>query len=57
LTELRLFAGPLAQRAAANAGLCASYQESAADLGRLRGRRVLSRDMADLLDGLSKVGR
>jgi type I restriction enzyme R subunit len=46
LTKLRLFAELLAQRAAANAGLYASYQESQADLlGRLQSRGVITRDI------------
>jgi type I restriction enzyme R subunit len=57
LTKLRLFAELLAQRAAANAGLYASYQENQADLlGRLQSRGVITRDMADLFHGLRKVG-
>jgi hypothetical protein len=57
LTKLRLFAELLAQRAAANAGLYASYQESQADLlGRLVGRSVITRDIADLFHSLRKAG-
>ena len=57
LTKLRLFAELLAQHAAANAGIYASYQESQADLlGRLQSRNVITRDMADLFHGLRKVG-
>jgi type I restriction enzyme, R subunit len=57
LTKLRLFAELLAQRAAANSSLYASYQESQADLlGRLQSRGVITRDMADLFHGLRKVG-
>jgi type I restriction enzyme R subunit len=57
LTKLRLFAELLAQRAAASAGIYASYQEHQADLlARLQSRGILTRDVADLFHGLRKVG-
>lgn len=57
LTKLRLFAEILAQRAAATAGLYASYQENQADLlARLLSRGVITRDIADLFHGLRKIG-
>jgi type I restriction enzyme R subunit len=57
LTKLRLFAELLAQRAAAVAGLYASYQESQVDLlGRLQSRGVVTRDIAELFHGLRRVG-
>jgi type I restriction enzyme R subunit len=57
LLKLRQFGELLAQRAAANVGLYANYEESQADLlGRLRSRGVISRDVADLFHGLRKAG-
>lgn len=57
LLKLRQFGELLAQRAAANVGLYANYEENQADLlGRLRSRGVMSHDIADLFHGIRKAG-
>ena len=57
LLKLRQLGELLAQRAAANVGLYATYEESqAARLGRLRADGAITREIADLFHGLRKVG-